>query len=61
MLGKKDQTATAGFEGGRSCEKDGSLWKPEKARKQILPESLQKEQSPANTLVLPIATHGRLL
>ena len=40
--------------GGRDYElRDGAvLWKLEKTRKQILPWSVQKEQSPEETLTL---------
>lgn len=46
--------ATADFEGGGRGEEPkhvGNFEKMEKTRKQILPLSLQKEDSPAHTLI----------
>lgn len=47
-------SAGAGFEKIRSGHKPKNVdtLEPEKARKQILPESLQQEGSPADTLIL---------
>ena len=39
-------------EGGHKPRNAGGLQKPEKARKWILPQSLQKRTCPANALIL---------